>query len=111
MGEYSTTRVPARSVHTNTTLRVVDAQGSNLLSKREEDVVHLVAEGLGNREIAQQLNLSKHTVKNYLFRIFDKLGVSNRVELVLYAVANPSKIPPASDWLEKTTAASAVLQN
>ncbi len=92
-------------------LRVVDAQGSNLLSKREEDVVHLVAEGLGNREIAQQLNLSEHTVKNYLFRIFDKLGISNRVELVLYAVANPGKIPPASDWPEQTRAASAGLQN
>ena len=35
------------------------------------------------------MSLSEHTVKNYLFRIFDKLGISNRVELVLYAVSNP----------------------
>jgi len=82
-----------------------------LLSKRAAEVVHLVAEGSGNCEIAQQLNLSEHTVKNYLFRIFDKLGISNRVELVLYSIANPGKIPPASDWLEKTTAASSGLQN
>jgi DNA-binding NarL/FixJ family response regulator len=68
-------------------LRVIDANGMRLLGKREEDVVRLVAEGLSNREIAHQLNLSEHTVKNYLFRIFDKLGVSSRVELALYAVS------------------------
>jgi DNA-binding CsgD family transcriptional regulator len=37
---------------------------------------------LGNREIADLLALSEHTVKNYLFHIFDKLGISNRVEFV-----------------------------
>lgn len=55
------------------------------LSKREQDVVRCVAEGLSNREIAKRLGLTEHTVKNYLFRIFDKLGVSSRVEVVLYA--------------------------
>jgi DNA-binding NarL/FixJ family response regulator len=70
-------------------LRVVNPEGLNLLSKREEEVMRLVAEGLGNRDIAEQMSLSEHTVKNYLFRIFDKLGISNRVELVLYAVSNP----------------------
>jgi hypothetical protein len=43
-----------------------------------------VAEGMSNREIASRLKLTEHTVKNYLFRIFDKLGVSSRVEVVLY---------------------------
>jgi DNA-binding NarL/FixJ family response regulator len=70
-------------------LRVVNPDGLNLLSRREEEVMRLVAEGLGNREIADLLNLSEHTVKNHLFHIFDKLGISNRVELVLYAVSNP----------------------
>jgi len=42
-------------------------------------------EGLSNREIARNLDLSEHTIKNYLFRIFDKLGVSSRTELLLYA--------------------------
>jgi DNA-binding NarL/FixJ family response regulator len=58
--------------------------------------MRLVAEGLGNREIADQMNLSEHTVKNYLFHIFDKLGISNRVELVLYAVSNPKASTPTS---------------
>jgi len=57
------------------------------LTPREESVVRLVVQGMVNREIADQLHLSEHTIKNYLFRIFDKLGVSNRVELALYAVA------------------------
>lgn len=69
-------------------LRVVNAHGSDLLSPREEQVVALVAEGLSNRAIAAELRLSEHTVKKYMFRIFDKLGISTRVELVLYAVSN-----------------------
>jgi DNA-binding NarL/FixJ family response regulator len=66
-------------------LRSFDARGSALLSRREQEVVKCVAEGLSNREIAQRLALTEHTVKNYLFRIFDKLGVSKRVEVVLFA--------------------------
>jgi DNA-binding NarL/FixJ family response regulator len=62
--------------------------GFSPLSAREVDVVRLVAEGLSNREIAQRLKLTEHTVKNYLFRIFDKLGVSSRVEVVLYALCS-----------------------
>jgi len=69
----------------NSSLKIVDAKGTNLLSKREEDVVRLLMEGLSNREIARNLELSEHTIKNYLFRIFDKLGVSSRTELLLYA--------------------------
>jgi two-component system, NarL family, nitrate/nitrite response regulator NarL len=67
-----------------------------LLSARETDVVRCVAEGLTNREIAQRLTLTEHTVKNYLFRIFDKLGVSSRVEVVLYAFRNGSSSPAPS---------------
>jgi two-component system nitrate/nitrite response regulator NarL len=63
---------------------------SSPLSAREVDVVRCVAEGLTNREIAQRLKLTEHTVKNYLFRIFDKLGVSSRVEVVLYALGSAS---------------------
>lgn len=61
-------------------------RGSNHLTKREEEIAGLAAVGLTNREIAARLNLSEHTIRNYLFRIFDKLGISSRVELVLRAV-------------------------
>jgi DNA-binding NarL/FixJ family response regulator len=74
-------------------LRVVDARGTVLLSRREQEVVRCVAEGLSNREIAQRLGLTEHTVKNYLFRIFDKLGVSKRVEVVLYAYSLGNMTP------------------
>jgi len=66
-------------------IRLTDSRGEAILSKREQDVVRCVAEGFSNREIASRLKLTEHTVKNYLFRIFDKLGVSSRVEVVLYA--------------------------
>ena len=68
-------------------IRLVDAKGTALLSSREQDVVRWVAEGLTNREIADRLDLSEHTIKNYLFRIFEKLGISNRMELILYVVS------------------------
>jgi len=57
------------------------------LSKREEQVVRLVAAGLTNREISAELRLSAHTVKNYIFRLYDKLGISNRVELAAYSIS------------------------
>jgi two-component system, NarL family, response regulator DegU len=53
------------------------------LTKREQEVVTWVQHGYSNREIAQKLYVSEHTVKNHLLRIFEKLGVSNRVELAL----------------------------
>jgi len=65
---------------------MVDARGTTLLTDRELSLVQLVAEGRTNRDISQELRLSEHTVRNYLFRIFNKLGVSTRLELALYAI-------------------------
>jgi DNA-binding NarL/FixJ family response regulator len=67
--------------------KIVDAKGQDLLTKRQKEIVNLVADGRTNREISECLQLSEHTVKNYMLRIFDKLGVSSRVELTLYVVA------------------------
>lgn len=69
------------------TVRAVNARGLSLLSKRELQVVRCLAEGLSNREIADQLKLSQHTVKNHLFRVFDKLGVSSRIELLFMTLS------------------------
>jgi DNA-binding NarL/FixJ family response regulator len=77
-------------------LQLVDGQGKTVLTQREAEVAHLVAEGLSNREIAIRLQLSEHTVKNYIFRIFDKTGVSNRVALVLYAFSQQEVAQPPS---------------
>ena len=74
-------------------LRVINDCGRSLLTPREGQVVALVAEGMSNRDVSNELSLSEHTVKKYLFRIFVKLGVSNRVELVLYAVHHSDSRP------------------
>lgn len=68
-----------------------DSNGSSrgdkpLLSDREKQVVQLVVQGFHNREIGQKLLISDQTVKNHLRNIFDKLGVSDRLELALYAI-------------------------
>jgi DNA-binding NarL/FixJ family response regulator len=66
-------------------LYLFDRDRKSALTRREKEVARLVAEGLTNREIAGRLHLSEHTVKNYIFSIFEKTGVANRVGLVLYA--------------------------
>jgi two-component system nitrate/nitrite response regulator NarL len=58
------------------------------LSAREMEVVEAITAGYSNREIAQKLGLSEQTVKHHVTNIFDKLGLSNRMELVLFAVSH-----------------------
>ena len=59
----------------------MSATGIKLLTAREAEVAALVADGLRNREISERMKLSAHTVKNYLYRVYEKLGISSRVEL------------------------------
>ncbi len=56
------------------------------LSAREREIVALVAQGFKNKEMAEKMFISEQTVKNHLHNIFDKLGVSDRLELALYAI-------------------------
>jgi DNA-binding NarL/FixJ family response regulator len=65
-----------------------------LLSDREKEIVHLVVQGFRNKEIGVKLFIGEQTVKNHLHNIFDKLGVSDRLELALYAIHHR--------WVEKT---------
>ena len=60
----------------------IGAEKIRLLSHRELQVAECAAQGQSNKQIADRLGLSEHTIKNYLFRIFEKLGVSNRFELL-----------------------------
>jgi DNA-binding NarL/FixJ family response regulator len=69
----------------------VNSRGEAMLTKREQELVPLVADGLTNREISTELGVSEHTIKNHLFRIYEKLGISSRVELILYAVSERDK--------------------
>jgi two-component system nitrate/nitrite response regulator NarL len=65
-----------------------------LLSKREREVIVLVGEGQKNQQIADQLFLSEVTVRHHLTSIFKKLGVTDRLELVIYAYQNGlAKLP------------------
>lgn len=60
----------------------------SVLSQREREIVALVAQGFKNKEMAEKMFISEQTVKNHLHNIFDKLGVSDRLELALYAIHN-----------------------
>lgn len=63
------------------------------LTPRELEVVGCIVEGFSNRDIAQQFQLSEETVKRHLSNIFDKIGVSTRLELALFAIANELVAP------------------
>jgi len=70
-------KLPARK-------RLGDRHGTRLPSRRQLRVIELVAQGFTNKEIAEELGISEHVVRNYLGKIYDKIGVSNRVELALW---------------------------
>ena len=98
------------ALSSNLSPRLRNAKGEFLLTKREEEVVNLVAEGLGNRQMAQLLRIKENTVKKSLLRVYEKLGVSNRVELVLYVLMHCRKSgspaqPPAQVTLAGTESA------
>jgi two-component system, NarL family, nitrate/nitrite response regulator NarL len=88
--------------------RIVATHGLEGLTPRELQVVQHAAHGLTNKAIGKQLHLSEHTVKNYLFRAFDKVGVSSRIELLFYLMVKGRKlsagetgIPNSEDSVEK----------
>jgi len=64
------------------------------LSTREREIVVLVAQGYKNKEMAEKMFISEQTVKNHLHNIFDKLGVSDRLELALYAIHKGLHLAP-----------------
>ena len=74
----------------------VSATGVKLLTSRESEVASLVADGLTNREISERMNLSAHTVKNYLYRVYEKLGISSRVELTAHVLAG-TRVEPGTE--------------
>lgn len=72
-----------------TILRPVDT-----LTRREKTIISYLMQGWRNREIARHLSITEQTVKNHLRSIYDKVGVSDRLELVLYAIHQRMELPP-----------------
>jgi DNA-binding NarL/FixJ family response regulator len=79
--------------------------GESMLTARQQELVDLVAAGLTNRDIARKLHLSEHTVKNYLARIFERLGVTSRIELAMYTVYQRQAADPDDRLQENRVAA------
>jgi DNA-binding NarL/FixJ family response regulator len=67
--------------------------GKRTPSERENRVIELVAQGLKNKEVANEIGTTEHVVKNYLRVIYDKLGLWNRVELALWYEARKHGAP------------------
>ena len=91
-------------------VRAINHKGLDLLSARERQVVQYLAAGMTNREIAESLGLSRHTVKNYLFRIFDKLGVSSRTELLYLTMSSSQTTTQDSSNAEQEEGLPALLK-
>ncbi len=69
---------------------------ADTLTKREKVIVSYLVQGWRNREIAQHLSISEQTVKNHLRAVYDKVGVSDRLELALYVISQRLDLPPAA---------------
>lgn len=80
------------------------------LSQRELQVLRLVADGLGNKQIAQQLNLSLHTIKNHVHNILEKLSLNNRSEVVSFAI-NQGLVPDTNYLLSSRISLPARLKD
>jgi len=62
----------------------VSAEKLAALTRRERDIVNLLADGATNKQVAEELDISERTVKGHLSNVFSKLGVSDRLKLVLF---------------------------
>jgi DNA-binding NarL/FixJ family response regulator len=69
---------------------------ADTLTGREKTIISYLIQGWKNRDIGQQLSITEQTVKNHLRSIYDKVGVSDRLELVLYAIHQRLELPPAN---------------
>ena len=66
----------------------MEREGNKVLTERELQVMYYVAEGLNNREIAERMYLSVHTIKAHLESIYSKLSVHNKIQALVYAIKN-----------------------
>lgn len=93
-GEVCLPKPPAGSSTTHASKPV--PRPADTLTRREKSIISCLLQGWRNREIAGHLTITEQTVKNHLRTIFDKVGVSDRLELVLYAIHHRLELPPVS---------------
>jgi DNA-binding NarL/FixJ family response regulator len=92
------TWVPKR--HVSAMAKLLEARADkpprpvDTLTRREKTIISYLMQGWRNREISNHLSISEQTVKNHLRTIYDKVGVSDRLELVLYAIHQRLELPP-----------------
>ena len=92
------TWIPKRQV--STMAKLLEARPAtpprpvDTLTRREKTIISYLMQGWRNREISTHLSISEQTVKNHLRTIYDKVGVSDRLELVLYAIHQRMELPP-----------------
>lgn len=86
-GEAPISRDLASKILQEFSIQKADISGSKL-SEREKEVLQLVSQGLGNKEIGKELYISESTVKNHLRNILDKLHLQNRMQLIAFAYKN-----------------------
>ena len=105
LGRSLTTRLVTKLASSSVKKNDPEAVKIATLTKREKEVVMLVGKGLNSTIIAEQLGISEATVRNHLTSILDKLGVSNKFELAVYAfrnsLAGPSPAPAHADTLSQ----------
>jgi DNA-binding CsgD family transcriptional regulator len=95
---YESTAYLMEALRTSPSCEGIDAGKIDQLSPRELQVAKHAAQGESNKQIADRLSLSEHTVKNYLFHVFEKLGVSNRFELLFLLFKERNPQTPGSGW-------------
>jgi DNA-binding NarL/FixJ family response regulator len=88
---HSRTRL-ARYAAQNSELRAAEHNELGKLTRREREVLELVARGRTNKDIAQQLHISRHTVGNHIRNIYGKVGVKNRAEATAKCLERPSPL-------------------
>lgn len=94
-GEVCLPKPPTGSSSSTQDLKAI-LRPADTLTRREKSIISCLLQGWRNREIARHLTITEQTVKNHLRTIFDKVGVSDRLELVLYAIHHRLELPPVS---------------
>ena len=98
------------NAYRNNAARPNGARPKVQLTPKESVIVACVTQGMKNKEIALRVGTTEQVVKNYLRKVYDKLGVADRLEFALFCLHNrivdPSSVPPAPESVDRTVHAN-----